>query len=129
MEDGGIGSGGRDGGGGRDEAALGRRETARRRRGGVLGKGLAHRDSDGARRRAGGGRSRGQRGGIGAVGSGDGELGRLRVDHIDVGAVDGVADCLNFGLATYFPSLLHFNLIRPPVFFLSVLEWFTPLFI
>lgn len=77
--------------GGRRSDLLSRRNAARRRRGGVgSGEGLAHRDSDGGRRRAGGWLGP-DRGGVGAVVAGDGELGRLRVDHVDVGAVDGVA--------------------------------------
>jgi len=43
------------------------------------------------RRRGGAGRGRGHRRLIGAGGPGDAELGRLGVDDVDVGAVDGVA--------------------------------------
>lgn len=61
--------------------------------GGVV---ATHRDGLGHRGcRAGwGGGGRGRRRRVGAAVAGDGELGRLGVDHVDVCAVDGIAVCM-----------------------------------
>lgn len=74
ISKGGAGGGGR--GGGHEESRVATHRNGRRhsrRRGGGAGGGLGH------------GRL------VGAGGPGDGELGRLGVDDVDVGAVDGVA--------------------------------------
>lgn len=75
ISKGGAGCGGR--GGGHEESRVATHRNGRR---------------DGRRRGGGAGRAGGHGRLVGAGGPGDGELGRLGVDDVDVGAVDGVAE-------------------------------------
>lgn len=107
----GLGTGPREGGGGRcrrrgvdDSGGRGGHDAGKHI--GSSGRRVAtHRDGLGHRGRcAGGRREDGTRGGhrVGAAVADDGELGRLRVDHVDVGAVDGVAEKVRDGRSAFF---------------------------